>query len=53
MPDRAIDGELVMLNANGKPEFHQLVARQSSLPRTQVVCFAFQSVQGGAIPDVT
>jgi bifunctional non-homologous end joining protein LigD len=25
LPDCAIDGELVMLDANGKPEFHQLI----------------------------
>jgi hypothetical protein len=27
LPDIAIDGELVMLNAEGKPEFHQLRGR--------------------------
>jgi ATP-dependent DNA ligase len=27
LPDIAIDGELVMLNAQGKPEFHQLRGR--------------------------
>jgi bifunctional non-homologous end joining protein LigD len=27
LPDIAIDGELVMINAEGKPEFHQLRGR--------------------------
>jgi bifunctional non-homologous end joining protein LigD len=54
LPDIAIDGELVMLNANGKPEFHQLRGRCAMRDPTRIgvaasskpaVVFAFDLLQ--------